>query len=284
MLNISSLMNTELIKAIQVVLVFIFAIVIVETAVCTLMALQFRVEELSGFRSRFLYHYDVSARRDGIVWAESKNSWFLWLSVLLGNVKINYAQLYSPRSRESSDLYIEVLRDNIRILISNIIPAFLNIGRYFILVLSVPFYLFFTAVSYFERLCRAILKPLVFFWFWVLAKLKIIITYYFKGTLIIVDSINVDTVCPADIIYRKPVIRVLLHKPEDCPDPLQKDNLNHFTVTLKGLLPPRQYVKFKTEIVYPAGVDGKSVLPMTTKYLGANYANLFYKKSKEDSV
>lgn len=252
------LTDIEVVWIIGFILILLLAVVIAEIVVCILMALQFRVEELSGFYSRFLSYYKISVRRDTVSWVESKNNWFLWLSVSIGNVEIEYMPGYSVNSVIS------------------------NIGSYFFLVLLTPFYFIFAVGSYFERIYRILLKPFVFICFWLLAKLKIIMTYYFKGTTLVVDSKSTDTVCSVDVIYRRPVIRILLHHPGEYPDSLQKDNLNHFTSTLRNLLPLQQYVKFRTEIVYPADVEEQRELPLTMSYLCANYAKLIHKKSKKE--
>ena len=280
----SSLMLTGFFRTLLIILSLLFFIVIAEFIFCITAAMKFRVEKISGFRERFLSYYAISVNRNGVSLRESKNSWFLWLSVCTGNIKMSYLPLHPYQS--ISDLSEDTLavQNYFRVLVTNTVIIMLNTKSYIIMALSVPFYLIFTICSYFERTCRLLLDPVVFISFLALAKLKIFIIYHFKGKTLIVDSFDTDATCTIDVIYRKPVIRIVLHSPRNCSDSMQKDNINHFTTTLKSFLPPQHYVKFKTEIVYSEDEETlKAELPMTFKYLHSTFAKRKYIKSREVS-
>ena len=279
---LSSLTQAGLFRVVHIILMFLLAILVAEMIFCVVLALRFRVEKLSGFRERFLIYYEISAERNAVSWKESKNNWFLWMSVLIGKIKTGYMPLQSFQSKSETNTIIDLAKNNLRVVGNNAVYVLRNTGRFAMLFLSTPFYLMFSACSIFERCFRFLLGPVVFFCFWLLAKIKIFLIYHFEGKTLTVDSINTDVTCTIDVLYRKPVIRIILRNPQDCPDSLQKDNINHFTTTLKRILPSQHYIKFKTEVIYPNDESALKVeLPLTHSYLRAAYAKLNYIKSRE---
>jgi hypothetical protein len=273
-----------MIDILLVIVLPLFAIVIAETVFCVVAAMKFRVEQLSGFRERFTEYYGISVERKTVSWEESKHNWFLWLSVFTGNIKTSYSPLRSFLFESEAEGGAIAIEDNIRILGFNAVCIANNVKSYTIIVLSVPFYLIFSVCSYIERVFRLALDPIMFSCFFLLAKLKILYIYYFEGKTLVVGSVKADVTCSSDVIYRKPVIRILLCNPQKCSDSTQKDNINHFTTTLKSVLPSQQYIKFKTEVVYPEDENIlQTELPMTLKYLCVTYAKLTHIKSEEVS-
>jgi len=279
---LSSIIQTGLFQIIQWILFSLLIVVITETVFCTAWALQFRVEELAGYSSRFALFYDISAQRDAVTWIESKHNWLLWLSVCTGNTNRRYVHLSSLQGKAQFLTTEEFLRGNLQIVKKNIMRALKNIGRFTLMIFLVPFYFVFFVGSSVERVYRLLLKPIVYLGFWVLAISKIKYIYYFKGNKLVVDSRNIDAFCTSDVLYRKPVIQILLHGSQACDDSFQKDNLNRFTAMLKERISDSRYIKFKTEIVYSEEAEVvQKELPLTFSYLKANYTNLIYIKNKE---
>jgi len=261
------------IKVFQWILISLFTISIFESICCIITALKFNVEELVGYNVWFSMHYKIAVKRSNVSWEDSKHNWFLWVGVFIGNVNLRYSSLLPNQHMFSSDT------------IMNVVAVACNIFRYSILLLLVPFYLFFSILNIFERFIRYLLTYLAFFAFWLLAKIKILVVYHFTGTTFVIDSKENNLTCAFDVLYHKPAIRIILHTPQKCPDPSQKDNLNSFTNTLKIKLPPLLKIKFKTEVYYPRSVNLlQADLPLTYNYLHMAYAKLNHIKTKKEDL
>jgi len=268
-------------KVFQWILILIFTISIFESICCIMAALKFNVEELVGYHVWFSMHYKIASKRDNLSreernnlsWEDSKQNWFLWAGVFIGNLGLRYSSLLPYQHIFSSDT------------IKNIVFVAGNLFRYCVLVLLVPFYLILSILSIFERFARYLLTSLVFFVFWFLAKIKILFIYHFTGSTFVIDSKEENAPCIIDVLYRKPVIRVILHTPQKCPDPSQKDILNNFTNSLKSKLPPLRKIKFKTEVFYPRSVNMlQADLPLTYNYLHSAYSKLNHIQSNKGDL
>ena len=282
---LSSLLQAEISRTIFLILVSVFAIVSLEVLFCVIKAMTFQVEKLPTYRNWFMNHYRITAERNKISWKENKHNWLLWASVLMSNVKLYFAS-QSPYFQISSvpkEDKLQILKHNLRIIYFNVRNIVYNSLRYLTFLALVPIYLLLIVASVIERLYRFLLEPIAVIIFWILAKIKEYLTYHFRGKPLIIHGHLENVSCPADIVYRKPFIQFHLYDTQYCPDYLQKDNLNHFTSTLKSLLPPQRQIRIKAEVHYWKNLENlETELPLTIDYLRASFSRLTYIQTKQE--
>ena len=175
----SFLQSTPFLLGLRVLIVF-FIVSAVETIFCIARAMCFRVEELSGYWAWFFGFYKVSVDRGDVSWDDCKSNWFLWLSVLVNNICVDYSSFVPFQNSSLTDdmgSFIKTkavfLFRNIVILVFNALFFAFNAIKYLSLVVLVPFYLVFSFISFFERVFRLVLGPVAFSVFWVSARIKI---------------------------------------------------------------------------------------------------------------
>ena len=259
---------------IQVIIIFI---VFVEILCCVLISMRFQVEELSSYRECFWDNYKISVSRNAVTSKTNKQNWFLWLSVVTSNVEVEYSALMAFRQRS---LCQNFYGENTGIFLANVFSIIVNVIKYLTLIILVFIYAIISAISAFERLYRFVFGFISFVIFYLLAKLKVLLIYCFKGITINIDSKDSALKCTVGILYYKPTIRIVLNLPQNCSDSIQKDNINAFTTSLKGFLSPQlAKVKFKTEILYPEDEEIlQTQLPLTISYLRATYSKMKFKR------
>ena len=260
---ILSLLKTNIIQTILMIFKIIFIVAVIETFICIVLAMRFNIRNIKCYRNCFSNNYNIITQRNSVSWKESKNNWFLWLSVVTGNCRFNYEPLVDSK------------------IITNIVLSLKNVFRFIIMYLLTPIYILFFVCSYIERIYRIFLGFFGFFIFWILAKSKIIISYHLNTYIINIKSNDSYPTCTIDILYRKPIIKIYLFKPQDYIDSKQKDNINHFIVSLKEILPKQKSIKFKVLVYYSDGENGmKKDLPMTYIYLRMIFKNITVKYSE----
>jgi len=260
-------------------LLLILAVTVLEALFCIVTAMMFRVEELPRYYSWFSSHYKISEKRNAVTYKSCMNNWFLLLSVKIKNTKIKYTPLIQSK-HDSAMVGGGILKQSIILFTTNAVSSILNVLRYIVLFVLVPFLFVFSFFSIIERIYRFLLTPLFFILFWLFAKLKILIIYYFCRFAVDVYSYKRNDPCTIRILYNKPIIRIHLKNPQSCPDSLQRDNINHFTATLESILHFRHRIRLKTVVYYPnKRVNMSDELPLTIKYIRATYAKLKYMQS-----
>ena len=260
---VSPILQAAPVKAAINVLVVLFMIALTETLVCVALAMRFQIRELSSYKTCFCAQNSISSPREAVTWQESKQNWFLWLSVVLGSCHIKYMPLVEKQSA------------------TNIGRGIANAFLFAILYLLALLHIAFLIASFFERIYRFFLGFFGLALFWGLANLKLSLSYHLNGYKICINSDVADSIHTNDILYRKPTIIIMLCSPNNCADSTQKDNLNHFTASLKSILPQQTHIRFKTLVYYPDGERGlKADLPLTERFLHTTFKTISV-KSKE---